>query len=95
MNCRVFNHLGPSGPVSGIVCSRGPRPKKCAHCDHVGTRLCDFPVDFVLAHGPKAGQRVKRTCDAPVCPCHATSIGPDRDLCPPHAKSWERRKAGA
>ena len=29
------------------------------------------------------------TCDAPMCDEHATSVGDDKDLCPPHIARWE------
>lgn len=67
-----------------IVCGR-PAPAKqqpCRFCarGRVGVKLCDWPT--------KPGS--KRTCDAPMCEDCATSIGTDRDLCPPHAKEWGR-----
>lgn len=63
-----------------IVCSRGTsRARACAFCG-TSTRdylLCDFPL-----RGKKAGA----TCSKPACKRCATSIGPDKDLCPPHAR---------
>ena len=42
-------------------------------CAAISTRLCDAPVGDA-------------TCDMPICDEHATSAGPDRDLCPNHAR---------
>ncbi len=60
-----------------IICSHGRRAPKCRFCDRTSAKLCDF-----LLIGSKAG----KTCDAPLCDRCATSVGPDRDLCPPHAR---------
>lgn len=42
-------------------------------CMAISTILCDWPVEG-------------GTCDAPLCAEHAHAIGPDRHLCPRHAK---------
>jgi len=42
-------------------------------------KLCDFEL-----HGG-------RTCDAKLCARHATTVGPERDFCPPHAKIGQRQ----
>ncbi len=77
MTCTVI-------PVQGgvaIVCSRGQgtRARDCAFCG-VNARdykLCDFPL---------RGKRAGATCSKPMCGKCATSIGDNRDLCPPHVK---------
>lgn len=71
-------------PVAGgvaIICTRGPsaRARDCAFCG-VATKdykLCDFPL---------RGKRAGATCSKPMCAKCATSIGENRDLCPPHVK---------
>lgn len=60
-----------------IICSRGRRTPPCKFCQANGsfkpsTKLCDFPV----------GEG--KTCDAPICDRHATSVGPNQDYCPVH-----------
>jgi hypothetical protein len=41
-------------------------------CFAISTALCDWP----LSDG--------KTCDAPLCPEHATEVGKDRHYCPRH-----------
>jgi hypothetical protein len=72
--------LDKDGKVMGIICSRGSRAPKCKFCGKVSAKLCDFPV-----HGSKQG----KTCDAPMCDDHATSVGEDRDFCPDHCRQEE------
>lgn len=73
-------HLKLGGP-------RNKRPQACRaphrwlnrgvpmhECCGISTFLCDFAVD---SEG--------NTCDMPLCPEHATEVGPDRHLCPTHA----------
>ena len=71
------------GNVIAIVCSRGHRRRQCstANCDNAATKLCD--------HKLKNG----KTCDRPMCARCAKNVGPDRDLCPPHARLEERAPA--
>lgn len=64
----------------GVICGRGPRAPKCKFCSKTSTKLCDFPI-----HGSKKG----KTCDAPICDGHATSVGEDCDFCPHHCKQEE------
>jgi len=72
MPCTVIK----SGDLTAIVCTRGQRkPPRCRWCRKPGTLLCDGPAR-------KGGG----TCDARICPDHATNVGPDRDLCPTCAK---------
>lgn len=71
------------GSTIAIICGgrRGqPHRPACKCCPRESTKLCDFPV---VRNGRRA------TCDVPICDDHATSIGPDRDLCPWHAKQWK------
>lgn len=64
------------GNAIAVTCSRGDRRKPCstANCTGRATKLCDYPL-------AKGG-----TCDRPVCARCATSVGPDKDYCPPHAR---------
>jgi hypothetical protein len=67
----------------------GKRPEPlppCRFCKVQSTKLCDFPLS--------SPQRVthRKTCDAPMCDDHATAIGPNSDLCPPHAEQWTGKK---
>lgn len=61
------------GQFIAVVCSRGQRrPPKCAFCDQLSTKLCDYPV---TQH---------KTCDAPICNAHAKKQGKNLDTCPDH-----------
>jgi hypothetical protein len=81
MPCRPFNHDGPSGPITGIVCgSRVKTWAPCAYCKRPSSRLCDFPVT--------KDRGVKGTCDAPLCDDCTTRIAGDGDLCRAHAPLW-------
>ncbi len=56
-----------------IICSRGPKkPPPCQWCLRPSTKLCDFPIDK------------GKTCDAPMCDHHATSMGSNVDYRPKH-----------
>ena len=75
MGCEFFTD--DDGRVTMIACSRGPKARTCAECrklnrKRTGTKLCDFKTSSTT------------TCDEPMCAEHATSVGPDRDLCPTH-----------
>jgi hypothetical protein len=74
MTCR-FIDLGNG--VTGIVCTRGERAKRCKACGDRASRQCDFPL---------RGKATGRTCDANLCERCAVVVGPDRDYCPPHAR---------
>lgn len=71
-------------PLAGgvaFVCTRGAstRARDCAFCG-TSTRdykLCDFPL---------RGKRAGATCSKPMCTKCSTSIGENRDLCPPHMR---------
>lgn len=66
----------------GFVCSRGrQRRQACAACGSNATLLCDWKLT-----GEKAG----KTCDAPMCRRCARLVGPDKHLCPPHARLWDQ-----
>lgn len=60
-----------------IACTRGPR-RKAAPCLYCGkrehTKLCDHEVS------------PGKTCDRKLCEACAVHVGPNRDLCPDHAK---------
>lgn len=62
----------------GFACSR-TGPKACSSCSVLTRRpkLCDFPL---------AGAKAGKTCDRALCDGCATSIGPNRDYCPAHAR---------
>lgn len=79
MGCeRVEFDLGNGEKATAIVCTRGGRKARCKAC---GKRehavLCDYPL---------AGKKAGKTCDMKLCSACAQRVGPDRDLCPPHAK---------
>lgn len=74
MTCQLIRT--PTGMI--VVCARGRRPHQVCSvpgCGRDARRLCDER----LANG--------QTCDKPLCTSHAVSIGPDQDLCPPHARA--------
>jgi hypothetical protein len=61
-----------------IVCDRGRKPAKCTACkQRPHALLCDFPL---------AGEKAGKTCDVRLCRQCAVHVGPDVDLCPPHAR---------
>lgn len=71
---------GDHGPI--FICGRlGPH---CAeeNCGRVGDLLCDYPVGD------------GKTCDRPLCPSHATEVGPDLHYCIAHAEEWWKFRAG-
>lgn len=70
----------PSGGVA-IVCGRGPRPIKCAHCGARGRRLCDFVTE------PARNHALAKTCDKGLCDACAVSVGKGIDHCPDHPKA--------
>jgi hypothetical protein len=72
MTCRTIV-IGPDTMV--IACTRG-RPRQCA-CGNVATLLCDFPL---------SGEKIGKTCDAPLCAKCAKHVGPDRDYSPAHGR---------
>lgn len=58
-------------------------PAAGAKCGRMSVALCDFVVGKRVEMGDPMGDR---TCDAPVCERHRTTIGPNRDHCWRHAK---------
>lgn len=76
------HHITTPGGGTAIVC--GPRqPKKRCACGRTADLLCDWRVK-----GKRSG-----TCDAPICDRCTTKPAVDKDLCKPHAASWEAWKA--
>jgi len=69
------------GGVTAIVC--GVRRPKCKSCGRPAKLECDWKIPT----------RKSGTCDAAICERCATSVGPDKDLCPTHAKAFEAWKA--
>jgi hypothetical protein len=66
--------------VIAIMCRSGRR-QRCKFCSTGScTKLCDHPV--------RSG-----TCDAPMCDRCATSVGPEMDYCPPHARHAEKQQS--
>ena len=65
-----------SGEPIAVICSR---PSRCAYCEKVHTKLCDF----VKADG--------KTCDTPMCAAHAwrPDANNDADYCRPHRRQME------
>lgn len=86
MACRIIAN-GKEGFV--VVCTRGGTTRtRCGvpGCWAEGAKLCDFPVERKGKPG---------TCDAKLCAQHATSVGEDKDYCPPHAKRAREREEAA
>jgi hypothetical protein len=59
---------------------RGPKPR--VRCLAVSTFLCDWKLDD------------GSTCDAPLCPDHATEVRPNVHLCPIHLAQQRERQPG-
>lgn len=83
MGCRFITD--EAGRFS-IACGRSPR-RTCEFCTGKGnsrptTKLCDW----------KVGEH--STCSATMCDEHATNVGVEKDLCPPHNIRWEKIKKG-
>ena len=80
-----------AGGVRAVVCTR-VRRRRCTSCDTLTDdgRLCDFKVRTKS----KRAKKPWRTCDRFICAgCAVTPIeDPEKDLCPPHARLWERMK---
>ena len=85
MPCYRFGGKMPDGtPYGGFVCTRNHRSKPCSVCGRPMSRLCDYRL-----RGAKAG----KTCDRPLCERCAVRVGPDRDLCPAHAREVDAKNA--
>lgn len=84
MPCRTIHD--DDGRSVGIACGPG-HAKTCRFCRKESKRsrksmkLCDWQTTSTS------------TCDAPMCDEHATSVGPDKDLCPPHNARWKHINA--
>ena len=70
--------LNESGEPVVIICSR---PSRCAYCEQVHTKLCDFVQDG-------------KTCDTPMCAAHAwrPDANKDVDYCRLHHRHEEKRR---
>ena len=76
MSCETIQIPGAG---TAIVCTRSRRSiPTCSidGCQGRATLLCD-------ADTTRAGRA--RTCDAPICAAHATTVGHDLHHCPKHA----------
>src|SRR5258706_7032823 len=93
MPCTPFKHLGPSGMVGGIVCSkRGQNLRtRCAYCGDFSSRLCDYPVTRKTGEATidRPIGRKQGTCDTPLCDRCTTRIAGDGDLCREHAPMFK------
>lgn len=68
--------------VLGVIHMSGRKlPKSCGEQLLIkgNLELCAYPSEF-LCDGPR--QDARGTCDRPLCPRHATEVGPDSHLCP-------------
>lgn len=70
----------PGGVVAHVKMAKRPR-RRCTGTE--GTFPCPTPAthqcDYLIAPG--------KTCNAWFCAAHATSVGPDLDHCPTHARA--------
>lgn len=75
MTCRT---LVQGNGVTVIACTRGRERRLCSVCkSRAMSKLCDFPL---------RGERAGATCDRDLCDRCAVHVGPNRDLCPVHAR---------
>lgn len=78
MTCRTID-LGNG--ATAIVCTRGERQHRCKECGARATKQCDFIL---------RGSKVGKLCSVYLCARCAVDApvhyGPDRDLCPAHAR---------
>lgn len=66
----------PDGTLARVrMTGRRPKGPPCCGCGEESTLLCDGEMQSDPFSPGK-------TCDVPICPACATSIGPDKDLCP-------------
>jgi hypothetical protein len=82
MPCTPFRIETPTGPIVGIMCSRGQHPRaKCSVCGKPSTLLCDFKLD------------IGKTCDKPLCrKCAVHPVAyEDIDYCPTHRAAMEAK----
>lgn len=75
-------------PGGGFACSRGGSSQRCSSCGSWVKRavLCDAPI---------ASAKAGKTCDRVLCSSCAVRVGPNRDLCPAHARAEKLADAGA
>ena len=77
-------HVKIPGGVA-IVFTRGGRTQRCP-CGRRAIALCDWKLKGKAL--TKTG--ATRTCSAPLCNACRTNVGPEKDLCGPHARLWEK-----
>jgi hypothetical protein len=58
-------------------------------CKGCGDRVEHFTLCDWKLTGPKEG----KTCSAVSCARCSTNVGVDKDLCPPHARLWDKHPA--
>lgn len=68
------------GDITGIVCTRGERRKRCCACHLTATLACDWK----LGNGG--------LCNKPICPEHGTEVAKDKHVCPEHREPYEQWK---
>lgn len=76
MACRTL--IAGDG-IFAISCGGRQTAKRCSTPNCTGTQvaLCDYPVHRAGKDG---------TCDKSMCATHRTTVGEDRDYCPPHVR---------
>ena len=80
MNC---SYVKLPGGGAAIVCgAMRSRLRKRCECGRSAQLLCDWKL------GPKAIGPGVMTCDRPICPEHASEVGPDKHLCPEHQAAY-------
>lgn len=67
------------GGGHAIVCGPRARRRKCAECGRPADLLCDARL-----------KGKAKTCDRPICDRCTTSPAEGKDLCPEHARAYER-----
>lgn len=67
----------------GGKAAKNPPAPCCAPIELEGRKVLCMAISQYLCDAPVAGGK---TCDAAVCDEHAQQIGPDRHLCPQHAR---------
>ena len=80
MACNILRD--PDNPKRIIFMCGGKREPTCRYCVAVSSYLCDYPY-----HSGK-------TCDRPLCPLHAHTVGEDQHVCPGHQEDWYQNGPG-